>query len=198
MAFEIEKSYNDNQLLGRFEAEAIPHLPLIKRIAYQIMRNPAEAEDLVQETFAQALQSFANYQPGTNCRAWLCKIMFRKRSHWYRANSRYAPLDENVQAKFYVDEATNLPPEFIGQKLSVSLRGLPVNFREVIWLCDVEELTYREAAHYLNVPIGTIMSRLFRARRLLRSTFEGQKSHIGEPPKLHIQNKSLTRQSLHA
>lgn len=158
------------QLTLRFEAEAIPHFPLLKRIAYQLMRNQAEAEDLVQETFVQALQSFAHYESGTNCRAWLCKIMFRKRSHRYRVNARYLPLDESNN-QFISSFQTSLPTEYIGDKLSLAVLALPENFRKIVLLCDVEELTYREVAELLEIPIGTVMSRLHRGRKMLRKTF---------------------------
>lgn len=154
-----------------FEAEAVPHLPVLKRLALHLVRNPAQADDLVQETFSQALQSFDRYETGTNCRAWLCKIMFHKRSQWIRANSRFSQFDEtetNFPGAAYV---SILPPEFISEKLSLSLLALPDKFRQIVWLCEVEEFTYREIAAQLQIPVGTVMSRLHRGRKMLRVNF---------------------------
>ncbi len=158
-------------LAERFEIEAVPHFQMLTRLALHLARNQAQAEDLVQETFAQALKSFDRYQAGTNCRAWLCKIMFYKRSQWIRANSRFCQFDENVSSFPAVTYASMLPPDFIGKKLSLALSALPDKFRRIIWLCEVEEFTYREIAERLNIPIGTVMSRLHRGRIMLRVNF---------------------------
>ena len=158
-------------LAERFEAEAVPHLPTLKRLALHLVRNQDQAEDLVQETFAQALKSFDRYETGTNCRAWLCKIMFHKRSQWIRANSRFSQFDEtetNFPVAAYV---SILPPEFISEKLSLSLLALPNKFRQIVWLSEVEEFTYREIAERMAIPIGTVMSRLHRGRKMLRVNF---------------------------
>lgn len=154
-----------------FETEAVPHLPALKRLALHLACNRSDAEDLVQETFAQALKSFDRYQAGTNCRAWLCKIMFHKRSQWIRANSRFSQFDEN-ETNFPVAASVSiLPPEFISEKLSLSLLALPNKFRNIVWLCEVEEFTYREIAERMAIPIGTVMSRLHRGRQMLRVNF---------------------------
>ena len=154
-----------------FEAEAVPHLPVLKRLALHLARNNAEAEDLVQETFAQALKSFDRYETGTNCRAWLCKIMFYKRSQWIRANSRFRQFDE-AETNFPVAPSVSiLPPDFISEKLLGAVSSLPKKFRQIVWLAEVEEFTYREIAEQLAVPIGTVMSRLHRGRKMLRVNF---------------------------
>lgn len=153
----------------RFAVEAIPHFPVLKRIAFRMMRNRAEAEDLVQETYAQAFEAFSRYESGTNCRAWLCKIMFYKRLHRTRANSRYLPLGENELNSFRADSAREpLGCDFMSGKIAGALESLPENFRRVVWLCDVEDFTYREVSENLQIPIGTVMSRLHRGRALLR------------------------------
>lgn len=164
-----EKRHWDKEAGERFEVEAIPHLLVLKRIAYRMMRNRAEAEDLVQETYAQAWQAFSRYESGTNCRAWLCKIMFHKRLHRNRVNSRYLPLGENEFD--LICAATPREPlagDFMSRKIAGALRSLPENFRRVVWLCDVENYTYREISENLKIPIGTVMSRLHRGRALLR------------------------------
>ena len=160
---------------AQFETEAMPHFSILKRFALHLARNRTEAEDLVQETYAAALKSFDRYEKGTNCRAWLCGIMFNKRKQWIRANSRYSQLDEN-QAQLPAVTAANsgagLPPSFVGKTLSRALSALPKKSREIVWLSEVEEFTYREIAERLEIPIGTVMSRLHRGRRMLRVKFD--------------------------
>jgi RNA polymerase sigma-70 factor (ECF subfamily) len=164
-----EKEYLDSEADERFAVEAIPHFPVLKRIAYRMVRNRHEAEDLVQETYAQAWQVFSRYQSGTNCRAWLCKIMFYKRLHRHRVNSRYLPLGANEFNLFRADDAREpLGSDFMSGKITCALESLPENFRRVVWLCDVEDFTYREVSENLRIPIGTVMSRLHRGRALLR------------------------------
>ena len=153
-----------------FETEAVPHLPVLRRLALHLARNQAEAEDLLQETFAQALKSFDKYEAGTNCRAWLCKIMFYKRSQWIRANSRFSQFAED-ETDFPAVSSSMLPSDFMSEKLSSSLCAVPVKFRQILWLTEVEEYTYREVAEKLDIPIGTVMSRLHRGRKMLRVNF---------------------------
>lgn len=158
------------ETVSLFEAEAIPHLPVMKRIARKMMRSNDEAEDLVQETFAQAWQSFNRYESGTNCRAWLCRIMFYKRSHRIRAAARLVQLGENEFAPAGNAVREPLSPEFMSEKVAVALKSVPEKFRRIVWLYDVENYTYREIAAKLEIPIGTVMSRLSRGRRLLRGS----------------------------
>lgn len=155
----------------RFEAEAIPHLPILKQVAMNLVRNPTEAEDLVQETFAQALKSFDSYEAGTNCRGWLCKIMFHKRSQWIRSNVRYCQFPENDLQFPAVSRSAMLPPDFMSEKLRRSLMEIPDKFRQIIRLSILEEFTYREISDKLNIPIGTVMSRLHRGRKMLRDNY---------------------------
>jgi RNA polymerase sigma-70 factor, ECF subfamily len=152
-----------------FEAEALPHVDRLFRLAMWFERNRAEAEDLVQETMMQALQSFHRFQPGTNCRAWLTTILQHVRSNRRRANNR-APLVEDPDGRrarlmpFVAPVSQHLTDEDI----LGALARISESFQEVILLCDVEELTYREIADVLQIPIGTVMSRLHRGRALLR------------------------------
>jgi RNA polymerase sigma-70 factor (ECF subfamily) len=152
-----------------FEAEALPHVDRLFRLAMWFERNRAEAEDLVQETMMQALQSFHRFQPGTNCRAWLTTILQHVRSNRRRANNR-SPLVEDPDGRrarlmpFVAPVSQHLTDEDI----LGALARIPESFQEVILLCDVEELTYREIADVLQIPMGTVMSRLHRGRALLR------------------------------
>lgn len=155
---------------ARFEIEAVPHFPVLKRLALHLVRNHSEAEDLVQETFAQALNSFERYESGTNCRAWLCKIMFYKRVQWIRRNARYRALGAD-ETQIVSPLLTVLPGEFMSKKMSLALSAMPEKFSRVVWLSEVEEFTYREIAERLDVPMGTVMSRLHRGRQMLRVNF---------------------------
>jgi RNA polymerase sigma-70 factor, ECF subfamily len=168
--FRSEK-FQQLSLVERFEAEALPHLPVLKRIALHLVRNQSQAEDLVQETFAQALKSYNRYRSGTNCRAWLCKIMFNKRLQWIRSNSRFCQFAENESQFPAVTYGNILPADFISKKLTLALNAVPDKFRQIIWLSIVEEFTYNEIATRLQIPIGTVMSRLHRGRKMLCANF---------------------------
>jgi len=130
-----------------------------------------EAEDLIQETLIQALQSFHPFKPGTNCRAWLVTILRRVQSHRRRASGRAtptAPLDEER----YAETVAFVPPltqELTDEDVLAALRRIEPRHQEVIVLCDVEELSYKEIAEALTIPMGTVMSRLHRGRQLLRA-----------------------------
>ncbi len=163
---------NDDEVTrwATFEREAIPHLDTVFRHAMWWAQNRATAEDLTQETYMQALKSFANYTAGTNCRAWLLKILYnlnQKRRNIAARIEMIDNFDDRLFDTFAHEESTpqNLTDECILQTLEI----LPLRFQEVIILSDVEEFSYKEIAALLNVPIGTVMSRLHRGRRLLRT-----------------------------
>jgi RNA polymerase sigma-70 factor, ECF subfamily len=183
--FRSEK-FQQLSLVERFEAEALPHLPVLKRIALHLVRNQSQAEDLVQETFAQALKSFNRYESGTNCRGWLCKIMFNKRSQWIRTNARFCQFAENESQFPAVTYANMLPPDFMSKKLTLALNAVPDKFRQIIWLSVVEEFTYSEIATRLQIPIGTVMSRLHRGRKMLCANF----SQFSDSTKLASHNRN--------
>jgi RNA polymerase sigma-70 factor (ECF subfamily) len=153
-----------------FEAEAMPHVDRLFRLAMWFERNRAEAEDLVQETLRQALESFHRFTPGTNCRAWLVSILQHVRSNRLRAKGR-SPIvpdvdDAIAQATPFVPP---IPQHVTDEDMLAALAELPAMFQEVLLLCDVEELSYKEIAHALSIPIGTVMSRLNRGRARLRT-----------------------------
>jgi RNA polymerase sigma-70 factor, ECF subfamily len=153
-----------------FEAEAMPHIDQLFRLAMWFEHSRPEAEDLVQETMMQALRSFHRFQPGTNCRAWLTTILQHVRSNRRRARSR-SPLVEDPDDRIAqtVPFVPPVPQQLMDKDILDALARLPASFQEVIVLCDVEELTYKEIAEALAIPIGTVMSRLHRGRALLRS-----------------------------
>jgi RNA polymerase sigma-70 factor (ECF subfamily) len=179
----------DAHAWAAFEAEALPHVDRLFRLAMWLERNRSDAEDLVQETMMQALQSFHRFQAGTNCRAWLATILQHVRSNRRRGRSRSPlvedPDDRIAQTTPFVPP---LPQQLTDDDILGALRRIPAPFQEVIVLSDVEELSYREIAEALNIPMGTVMSRLHRARALLRSELTASKAAAGPPA-----NRNLRR-----
>ena len=162
-------SRDDTGAWAAFEGEVLPHVPRLFRIAVWLERNRADAEDVVQETMMQALRSFHRFRPGTNCRAWLITILQRIVSNRRRSKGRSMVVndfnDEIAEAVAFVPP---VPQTLTDETVLAALRQLPMTFQELIILCDVEELSYREAAEALDIPIGTVMSRLHRGRAQLR------------------------------
>jgi RNA polymerase sigma-70 factor, ECF subfamily len=160
----------DDHAWAAFEAEALPHVDRLFRLAMWFERDRSEAEDLTQETMMQALQSFHRFQPGTNCRAWLVTILQRVRSNRRRARNRLRVVDESDdRIAQTIPFVPPVPQRLTDEDILGALKRIPPPFQEVIVLCDVEELTYREIADALAIPLGTVMSRLHRGRALLRA-----------------------------
>jgi RNA polymerase sigma-70 factor, ECF subfamily len=158
-----------------FESAAMPHFPDLYRTARLLARDPAEAEDLVQEVYLEAWKSFHRFQPGTNCRAWLFKILFHRLHHFRRRWAQAAkmtplelPEDQNRLAA-----EPPVPQEIRDEDVLRALAQLPQEFREVVLLADVHEFSYKEIAQTVRVPLGTVMSRLSRGRKLLRQELAG-------------------------
>jgi RNA polymerase sigma-70 factor (ECF subfamily) len=153
-----------------FEREAVPQMDDLFRIAMWLVRDRTEAEDLVQETYAQALESFHRYQPDTNIRAWLVTIMYHTRSKKLRAAGRFSLVNDSEEriAESIAFEPS-IAPNLTDKEVLQALEQIPPQYRETIVLSDVEELSYKEVAQILQVPIGTVMSRLNRGRKLLRA-----------------------------
>lgn len=158
---------------GDFESVAVPYLESLFRLALWLERDRPAAEDLVQETFAQALQSFHRFEPGTNCRAWLVSILQHLRSNRRRALARQPQLSDVGELEEQLAETLAYePPTPEGlseEEVLNALKKLPASFQEAIVLADVEQFSYKEIAEILGIPLGTVMSRLHRARKLLRT-----------------------------
>ena len=170
----------DDHAWAAFEAEALPHVDRLFHLALWFERNRTEAEDLMQETMIQALQSFHRFQPGTNCRAWLVTILQHVRSNRRRAHQR-SPLVDDPEDRI-AHTTPFVPPvaqDLTDEDVLGALRRIPAQFQEVIVLCDVEEMTYKEIADALAVPLGTVMSRLHRGRALLRNELGGSAGSLG-------------------
>ena len=152
----------------------MPLFDQLYNFAHWLAQNREEAEDLVQETYAKALRGFSSYAPGTNFRAWMYRILRNTfvTSRTGLKATMTVPLDQDDGDPIAADTQT---PEAIlidrsnQQLLHSALEELPLHFREILLLCEVEELSYQDIAETLTVPIGTVMSRLSRARAALRA-----------------------------
>ena len=163
-------SLDESDAWAAFEGEVLPHADRLFRLAMWLERNRADAEDAVQDTMIQALRSFHRFQPGTNCRAWLITILQRIVSNRRRARGRSIVVsDPDDRIAHTVPFVPPVPQQLTDELVLESLRRLPPAFQEVIVLCDVEDLSYKEAANALAIPIGTVMSRLHRGRAQLRT-----------------------------
>jgi len=158
-----------------FEAVAMPLFDQLYNFAHWLTGDRNDAEDLVQETYAKALKGFRSFEEGTNLRAWMYRILrnsFLTSRSGLRAHS--VSLMKDDEADLSTLTAHSLTPEFLllqqegKQTVMDALGCLPVNYREVVLLCDMEEMQYKEIAQMLGVPIGTVMSRLARGRKMLR------------------------------
>ncbi len=158
-----------------FEAEAMHHIDDLYRTAKRLTRNETEADDLVQETYMQAWKSFDRYELGTNCRAWLYKILFNKFDHHRRKQYTQSKYFQEADEFLYDVSASKQPvPEHLTDTEVISaLNKLPEHYRSVVLLADVHEFDYKEVAHILDIPMGTVMSRLNRARNQLKKSLGG-------------------------
>ena len=158
-----------------FEAEALASLDSLYRAALRLTRVPADAEDLVQETYLKAFRSVDRFQPGTNLRAWLFTILHNTALNRARDRARdmVAVDSDAVERAMDSHAEPGATPESLllrdtlAPDLQAAIDALPPAFREAVWLRDVEEFSYAEIAAMLQVPAGTVMSRISRGRRLL-------------------------------
>jgi RNA polymerase sigma-70 factor (ECF subfamily) len=165
---------------GSFEQLAMPHFERLFNFACWLTHDRQEAEDLVQETYAKALKGFSSFQPGTNFRAWIYKIL-RNAFLTSRTGLKAAatvPID--LEGNEEILPAMKETPESIllrrsdGQLVQRALEQLPVAYREILLLCEIEEMSYQEISATLAIPMGSVMSRLSRARKTLRDGLRPQ------------------------
>jgi RNA polymerase sigma-70 factor (ECF subfamily) len=166
-----------------FRSEMLPHLDAMYNFALRLTMEPTDAEDLVQDTIVKAYRFFSSYEKGTNAKAWLFRILKNSYINNYRKKSkRPNEVDFDDVSTFYEtiradqtdtsDLEERLYRDMLDDTVTKALEDLPEDFRSVVLLCDVEGFTYEEIANMLDVPIGTIRSRLHRGRNLLRATLE--------------------------
>lgn len=166
-----------------FEVEALCHVDGLARTAVRLTGSRTEADDLVQETVLRAFASWDQYVAGTNCRAWLYRILMNAFINGYRRRARERDLldleRDPTRADDLVSQSTrsSLAPTpgvgVMGDEVRRALAGLVPEFRAVVLLVDVEEMSYRDVADALGCPVGTVMSRLHRARRMLQHQLRG-------------------------
>ncbi len=163
-----------------FEREAMPYLPSLYNTAYRLARNSEDAEDLVQETFLRAYRSFEQFTPGTNLKAWLFRILRNAFINEYRKKKAapqeedFAGIEESFESRIDGDRMPSIKnPEqqalegALDERVQKAIDALPPDYRMAVVLADLEGFSYREIADILEVPIGTVMSRLYRGRKLL-------------------------------
>jgi RNA polymerase sigma-70 factor (ECF subfamily) len=166
-----------------FADQAMEHMPSLYSAALRMTRNPADAEDLVQETYLRAYRGFGGFTEGTNLKAWLYRILTNTFINRYRAKKRrpeetdlddvedfylyrrLGGLEEARAGRSAEDELMDLFPE---SEVKDAVESLPENFRLAVLLADVEGFSYKEIAEILDIPIGTVMSRLHRGRKALQ------------------------------
>ena len=177
----MARAATDEQALReRFERDVLPLLPSLYGSALRMTRNPADAEDLVQDTYLRAFRGFAGFQEGTNLKAWLYRILTNSFINTYRKKQRQPQTVEgpddleewylfdrlgsrNVEASAEQEVLDQLPDDDVKR----ALESLPENFRMPVLLADVEGFSYKEIADIMDTPIGTVMSRLHRGRKAL-------------------------------
>lgn len=176
----------------RFERDALGYLDQLYAAALRMTRNPADAEDVVQDTYAKAYASFHQFKPGTNLRAWLYRILTNSYINTYRKAKRRPQISdaENVEdwqiARAASHTSDGLPSAELealermpDQEILDALDTLSPEFREVVLLADVEGFAYKEIAEIMDTPIGTVMSRLNRARKQLRDLLADRAAQMG-------------------
>lgn len=182
--------YTERQKVKIFDGEFLPHIDAMYNFAYRLTYDEDDAKDLVQETYLKAFRFINSFEEGTNAKAWLFRILKNSFINDYRKKSKEPnKVDYNEVETYYNSEDANaeITPDLrvealqdmIGDEVSNALNSLAVDFRTVIILCDLEGFTYEEMAKILDIPIGTVRSRLHRARNLLKEKLRSYAQSMG-------------------
>lgn len=183
-----------------FERELLPHIDALHTFGYHLCYDEEQANDLVQETYLKAYRFIDKYQEGTNAKAWLFKILKNAYINEYRKKSkRPTKVDfeeivsyhdaDNDSISGYFDLREEMFENMMGDEVTLAINSLPVEFRTVILLCDIEGFTYEEIAKIIDVPIGTVRSRLFRARNILKDKLVNYAMDLGYEDKRGARRK---------
>lgn len=173
-----------------FNEELFPHMESLKTFAFHLTYNDEDAEDLVQETYLKAHKFIERYISGTNAKAWLFKILKNAYINEYRKKSkRPTKIDFEEIVNFhnsddpsksaYFDLRESLFSDMMGDEVTIAINSMPIDFRTVVLLCDIEGFTYEEISKIIDVPIGTVRSRLFRARNMLKDKLKAYAEKMG-------------------
>jgi len=177
MADPFDQAFNHRR--ARFEAETLSLMPAVYRFALRLTRRPEDARDIVQDAYLRAFRTFGNFRPGTNAKAWLFTIVYSVFvNRWHKEQRESGVSVEELENEFprllaaeapaaFRESLSTRPADWAHAEVDAALRRLPEAFRSALLLVDVEELTYEEAAAALGCPVGTLRSRLFRARKAL-------------------------------
>lgn len=189
-----------------FDNELLPHIDALKTFAFHLTYNDDDANDLVQETYMKAHRFIDKYVEGTNAKAWLFKILKNAYINEYRKKSKkptrvdfedIVSFHDSDDAKIpgYLDLREEIFENMMGDEVTNAINSLPIDFRTVVLLCDVEGFTYEEISKIIDVPIGTVRSRLFRARNMLKETLKdyaeglGYEDKRGQRKKVSVKNE---------
>lgn len=182
-----EKSINNEEL---FEQEFLPHADALYNFAFHLTYNEDDANDLVQETFMKAFRFIKSYDSGTNAKAWLFKILKNGFINEYRKKKKepnkvdyediiaYQDADEEKGGVAF-DLREDIFDDMLGDEITIALNKLPIDFKTVILLCDIEGFSYEEISKIIDIPIGTVRSRLHRARNMLKESLKDYAEKMG-------------------
>ena len=185
-----EKTEIERQNDRIFEEEFLPQIDALYTFAYHLTYNEEDANDLVQETYLKAYRFVESYNEGTNAKAWLFRILKNAFINQYRKRSKLpTQVDYEEIINFHDEEDSNYSSfldlreemfqDMMGDEVTTAINALPVDFRVVILLCDIEGFTYEEIAKIIDIPIGTVRSRLHRARNMLKEQLKSYAQSLG-------------------
>lgn len=184
------RKYSQEEKNSIFDGEFMPHIDSMYNFAYRLTFDEDDAKDLVQDTYLKAYRFINSFEQGTNAKAWLFRILKNSFINEYRKKSKQPTKVDYQEVETYYNSddvdyqsTTDLRAEsvkdMLGDEISNALNSLAVDFRTVIILCDLEGFTYEEMAKILDIPIGTVRSRLHRARNLLKDKLRGYAQNMG-------------------